>query len=481
MIDDAELLRRYSEENSEPAFAELVGRRLDFVYSVALRQTGGDTHRAQDAAQRVFTDLARKAASLARRPVLTGWLFRSAQFAATDLVRAESRRQVREAEAERMHDHLSKPKPNWDELRPVLDQALAELNERDRDALMLRFFEGQPFAAIGGQLRLTEDAARMRVERALEKLRVRLARLGVTSTAAALAGTLAVQSINAAPAGAAAAITSSALAVAGSVSGVGVGVTLANLFVMTKIKAGIVSAMMVAGFASALVEVRANLELNAEYQSLRAAGEKFARVQTTNKQLNVAVEKLAVKNPEANEIARLHARVAQLAARPTGVVDSEIRPLSNLGRATPAAAVQTFYWAVTHHDLDLASRFFRFSDDTKENRAAFMAHFSPEVQSRYPTPEHVCAAICIFSGRDPSDPGVAMQVISATEDHGPDQVKLTAWIRTASGSESGGSETYVWTPQGWGSKPVSLTDGAVLKLALERLDPATGDLVLPKR
>ena len=112
-----------------------------------------------------------------------------------------------------------------------------------------------------------------------------------------------------------------------------------------------------------------------------------------------------------------------------------------------------------------------------------MAHFSPAVQSRYPTPEQLCAAICIFSGPDPSDPGVAMQVVSTTEDHGPDQVKVRAWIQTASGFEfgGGGGEPYVWTPQGWGLKPVSLADEKVVKLALERLDPATGDLVLPKR
>src|SRR5215212_8803756 len=97
--EDSDLLRRYAESSSQDAFAELVRRRIGLVYSVALRQTRGDRHRAEDATQAVFTDLARKARSLAERPVLAGWLFRSAQFAAAGLIRADQRRHVREQEA----------------------------------------------------------------------------------------------------------------------------------------------------------------------------------------------------------------------------------------------------------------------------------------------------------------------------------------------------------------------------------------------
>ena len=95
MIEDSELLRRYAEDRSEAAFAELVKRRVGLVYSVAVRQCGGDAHLAEDVTQRVFSDLARKAAELAARPVLSGWLYRSAQFAASDVVRSERRRRCR--------------------------------------------------------------------------------------------------------------------------------------------------------------------------------------------------------------------------------------------------------------------------------------------------------------------------------------------------------------------------------------------------
>src|SRR5262245_22133698 len=100
MTPDSELLRQYSEKHSEEAFAELVRRHLDLVYSAALRQVNGDTHLAQDVAQTVFTDLARKARPLSRHPVLTGWLYTSSRFAAAKLVRTENRRRAREEKAE---------------------------------------------------------------------------------------------------------------------------------------------------------------------------------------------------------------------------------------------------------------------------------------------------------------------------------------------------------------------------------------------
>ncbi|MDO8539302.1 MAG: sigma-70 family RNA polymerase sigma factor [Opitutaceae bacterium] len=213
MFADTELLRRYVEDRSEEAFAELVQRHLNLVYSVAVRQCGGDAHLAQDVAQRVFTDLARKAAELACRPVLSGWLYRATQFAATDVVRAERRRRAREQEAQVMQELSTHPttEADWDKLRPVLDQVMGELNERDRDAVMLRFIEGRGFAEIGTTLRVSEDAARMRVDRALEKLRGRLNAHEITSTSAALSAVLANQAAGAVPAGFAANITSAAL------------------------------------------------------------------------------------------------------------------------------------------------------------------------------------------------------------------------------------------------------------------------------
>src|SRR5947207_2000438 len=163
LMNDSELLQRYSESRCEAAFTELVQRYMDLVYSAALRQVGGDTQLAQDVAQGVFIDLARKAASLSSRTVLTGWLYTSTRFAAAKVVRTEQRRHAREQEAYSMQDQQSESEPQWEQVQPVIDAAMHELNEGDRNAVLLRYFEGRALADVGAKLGLSEDAARMSV------------------------------------------------------------------------------------------------------------------------------------------------------------------------------------------------------------------------------------------------------------------------------------------------------------------------------
>src|SRR5476649_2567244 len=121
MIEDAELLRRYAEEKSESAFAELVRRHVNFVYACALRRVGGDAHLAEDVTQHVFTALARGAPELARRDVLSGWLFTTARNASAQVVRGERRRQARESEAQLMNELTasSAHDAEWERLRQI--------------------------------------------------------------------------------------------------------------------------------------------------------------------------------------------------------------------------------------------------------------------------------------------------------------------------------------------------------------------------
>jgi DNA-directed RNA polymerase specialized sigma24 family protein len=135
MVDDQQLLRQYAADGSEAAFGELVGRYVNLVYSAALRRTGGDIHLAQDVAQMVFTDLARKASSLPRGVVLGGWLHRATSYATAQLLRSERRRQAREQEAVAMNALTSEPAPDWEQIHPLLDEALDRLGAADRDAL----------------------------------------------------------------------------------------------------------------------------------------------------------------------------------------------------------------------------------------------------------------------------------------------------------------------------------------------------------
>src|SRR5580704_15896672 len=138
--DDATLLLRYARDGSNAAFAELVQRHLNFVYSAALRQTG-DVHKASDVAQLVFIAAARNASSLARHPLLPGWLYTATRNAAFNLMRADRRRQLREQKAYTMQEFSSPSvaKAHWERLQPVLDEAMNELDGPGREAVLLRF------------------------------------------------------------------------------------------------------------------------------------------------------------------------------------------------------------------------------------------------------------------------------------------------------------------------------------------------------
>jgi len=269
--EDPNLLKRYATNGDEAAFAELVRRHLNLVYGAALCRVGGDAHIAQDVAQQVFIALARNAPSLSQRPSLTGWLYTTTRFAAAQVVRGERRRRTREQEAQIMQEESSATAytADWERLRPLVDGAMDALNDRDREAVLLRFFEGRSFASIGAALRLTDDAARMRVERALDKLHAVLSQRGVTSTSAALGMILANQVAVSAPSGLALTITSAALAE----SAAGVAGFLAFLS-SSKVVAGLGAGAAAAALTVAVVQhdgkKRAELELAAADQHRHA-------------------------------------------------------------------------------------------------------------------------------------------------------------------------------------------------------------------
>ena len=228
--NDSELLQQYVARRSEKAFAELVARHVDLVYSAALRRVNGDTHAAEDVAQGVFETLASKAARLTGHTSLAGWLHTTTRYVASNNRRSERRRLVREQEAHAMNHFLQPagPPPDWAQLRPVIDDALGELDDEDREAVLLKFFQRCPLAEIGARLGIKENTARMRIERSLEKLRVELAKRGITSTAAALALSLAAHAVSAAPAGLATRICQTAPAGAGVAAGAGLATLLGS-------------------------------------------------------------------------------------------------------------------------------------------------------------------------------------------------------------------------------------------------------------
>lgn len=278
MLDDHQLLRRYATERSEAAFGELVARYVNLVYSAALRQTGGDAHLAQDVAQVVFSDLARKAGSISDAVVLAGWLHRATRFAAHQLLRVEQRRRAREHEAVIMNGRAPNSGPDWEQIHPLLDEALDRLNRADRDALLLRFFDQRSLAEVGAALGSNEDAARKRITRALERLRRFLARRGATTTAAALSAALSVNAVVPAPAGLAITLTSASIAA--SAAGAGTPVILFNLAAMTKLQAGIVGAVIVACVTAPLL-----IHNRTQIESLRQQIAQIGEVTAENERL----------------------------------------------------------------------------------------------------------------------------------------------------------------------------------------------------
>lgn len=313
MNDDADLLRRYAEDGDERAFAAWVERRIAMVHAVARRKVGGDAQLAEDVTLRVFADAARAAARLSRHPAPSGWLFTSTHFAATQIVRAEQRRRAREQEAHAMHEQNLDPAAiAWERLRPALDDLIAGLDERDREAVLLRFYEGQSWAEVGARLRLSEAAARSRVERALERLRAALARHGETATTAALGLALAGQA-GAAPAGLAAAVTGAALAGAAATGGAVAATAGAWTFMtMTKLQAGVVAVVAAAGVAAAVHEVQAAAELRREIAALRPAPAALAAVREENGRLAAQASEVEALRRDDAELKRLEQEVTEV-------------------------------------------------------------------------------------------------------------------------------------------------------------------------
>src|SRR5437773_2896407 len=199
-MEDSELLREFAERGSDAAFTTLVQRYADLVYSTAFRQLR-DPHLAQEVAQTVFCLLVRKARSLSKRSALVGWLYRATWFAAADVLRTERRRRERERKAGQMEIQATDTDTAWEQLSPLLDEAMNQLGEKDRLAVLLRFFQRKPMREVGLALGISEDAAKMRVARSVEKLRGFFARKGVACPAGIIAAVLSEKAIQAAPIG----------------------------------------------------------------------------------------------------------------------------------------------------------------------------------------------------------------------------------------------------------------------------------------
>jgi RNA polymerase sigma factor (sigma-70 family) len=288
-LSDQQLLRSYAQHRSEPAFTELVRRHVDLVYSAALRMVR-DAHLAEDVTQSAFVALAQNAGQLSDRPVLSGWLHRTAQNIASKSVRSDVRRRAREQVVVAMNELLSaETDVAWEHIEPYLDEALGELSEPDRDALLLRYFERKSAREMAQTLGTTEDAAQKRVSRAVERLREFFAKRGVTVGASGLIVVISTNAVQAAPVGLAATISTAAALTGTAITPTATAVA-AKAIVMTTLQKALVAATLAVVAGTGIYEARQAWRLREQVQTLRQQQapltEQIAQLRSDNESLS---------------------------------------------------------------------------------------------------------------------------------------------------------------------------------------------------
>lgn len=318
LLTDQQLLREYTERASEAAFTELLRRHIDFVYSAALRMLG-DAHLAEDVTQGVFLALAKNALELADRPTLAGWLHRTARNLAANTVRSDTRRRAREHNAAAMNQLLSpEPEADWERIAPDLDEALTELDDADRDALLSRYFQRKSAREIAEALGITEDAAQKRLSRAIERLRALLAARGVKAGAGGLILAISSSAVQAAPLGLSAAISTALV----GTTPVSLAASTTKAITMTTFQKTAIIATLVAAVGTGIYQARRASILQAEAEFQRQRQSQFAAQvaqlilagQDAARRLDAVREENARLNRNAIELLRLRGELTQLRA-----------------------------------------------------------------------------------------------------------------------------------------------------------------------
>ncbi len=364
---DRELTAQFAKDRSEAAFGELVRRHLDLVFSAAFRQVGCDTHLAQDVSQEVFVELAQNAGKLASHPALAGWLHETSRRKAAAKMRSVLRSRRIESDPSHMpptDPEDADPRLLWEALSSHIDAAMGELSSTDRDAIVLRCFRQDSFREIGLRLGLGENAARMRFERALDKLRGRLSARGIGAGSIALGSALSAYGVAPAPVGLAATVVSAAMIPAVGTTGL-----IGTILVMKKMP--LLATLLVAGAGTGvLIQQRADVSrLRAELAavSIRASAATPERPAPPSAS-DVSEQERAEARKVFLELLRLRGQVIPLRRQleetqrklasanleaPASTVNASLgrETWNNVGIDTPEKAIQTFLWSDREGDL----------------------------------------------------------------------------------------------------------------------------------
>ncbi|MDQ6631819.1 MAG: sigma-70 family RNA polymerase sigma factor, partial [Verrucomicrobiota bacterium] len=300
---DMDLLRKFAQENSEEAFATLVSRHVNMVYSAALRKTE-NPHAAEEISQAVFIILAKKAGDLRRGTILSGWLYQTARLTAGNFLRNEIRRAHREQEAYMQSLDHETAAETWQQIAPHLDDALGQLGEKDRNAIALRFFEGKSFQEVGSAFGASENAAKKRVAYALEKLRNYFSKHGIVSTTAIIAGVVSTNSVQAAPVGLAINISTAAAAIAGTTLATAVTTSTIKTIAMTTLQKTLITVTLVAAVGAGIYEAHKASTWRAKVQTLQQQQVTLAEKQTELKSVNERLSRQLAQSKDSPALAK---------------------------------------------------------------------------------------------------------------------------------------------------------------------------------
>ena len=329
MTSDFDLLGQFAREKSQDAFTALVSRHVNLVYSAALRKVRSP-QLAEEIAQSVFADLARNAGSLAgggdasSPKTLTPWLYAVTRRTAIDVIRKESRRQLREQIAVELTNMNATP-DDWTQIEPLLDDAMAALEETDRSAILLRYFENKTLREVGETLGTSDDTAQKRVSRAVERLREFFSKRNVTIGAGGLAVVISTNAVQAAPMGLAATISAAAV-LAGTAVSTSTAIAATKTIAMTTTQKILVTAALAVVAGAGIYEARQAAQLRDQIQTLQQQqAPLMEQVQQLQHERDVATnmiaglkEELAQSAKNNFELLKLRSEITLLKRRTAG-------------------------------------------------------------------------------------------------------------------------------------------------------------------
>ncbi|MDX2187182.1 MAG: sigma-70 family RNA polymerase sigma factor [Opitutaceae bacterium] len=413
MDADQDLLRRYVKARAQDAFTELVQRHTAVVYAAAMRQTFGDRALSEEVAQRVFTTLARKAHDLCDHPALVAWLYSSTRLLSLEALRTRRRHQERLVKAAELNEGCDMEQLDWTKVAPLVDEALCALREEDRQVVILRYFNDLPYRDIGMQIGVTENTARMRAERALEKLRVQLGRRGISSTSAALSLVLVTHAAPPAPAPLVDQLASMPIPFAKA--------PFLTLVAMKKLT--LVGSLLCAGVVLTTVALTREKNVgpadSTEVQTL-------AKSETSKAAVASLAEKIASRRREVR----------------TGTTPDNL--VRDRGIQTPEAALETFTWACYTADVEAIARQVYFDGDGLKRAEALLVELPESLKSQWKTAERMCAfltAADCLAFPPPSDASILKTAQMS-------RLSPTRVVFRKPGATSGGHE-FEQTQEGW--------------------------------